>query len=316
MALRVAALAGGVGGAKLAHGLATVLPPENLTIIVNTADDFDHLGLHICPDLDTVVYTLAGVADRRTGWGRDRETWNFLETTGELGGPTWFRLGDRDLALHVWRSQSLRWGIPLSAVTVDVCRALGVRPTVLPMTDDDVRTMVQTDQGEMAFQEYFVHRACEPAVRGFRFFGVDAARPGPGVLPAIEAADLVVICPSNPWVSIDPILALSGVRQSVAARPTVAVSPLIGGKAVKGPAAKMAAELGIEATPASVAAHYKGVIAGLVYDRADPDAGGLLAAEGIRSIRTDTVMRSDGDRRRLADDVLAFGASLRLSGPK
>jgi len=310
VALKVVALAGGVGGAKLAHGLAAVLPPEDLTIIVNTADDFDHLGLHICPDLDTVVYTLAGVANRKAGWGRDRETWSFIEATGELGGPTWFRLGDRDLALHVRRSQSLRWGIPLSAVTLDICRALHVGPAVLPMTDDDVRTMVQTDQGEMAFQEYFVHRACEPAVHGFRFFGADAARPGPGVLQAIEAADLVIVCPSNPWVSIDPILAIPGVRQSVASRTAVAVSPLVGGKALKGPAAKMAAELGIEPTPASIAAHYRGVVDALVYDLADPDARDSLAAEGVRSMRTGTVMRSDRDRRRLAEEVLSFGASL------
>ncbi|HLE22714.1 MAG TPA: 2-phospho-L-lactate transferase [Anaerolineales bacterium] len=315
MALNVAALAGGVGGAKLAHGLAAALPPDNLTVIVNTADDFDHLGLHICPDLDTVVYTLAGVANHKSGWGRDRETWNFLGAIGELGGPTWFRLGDRDLALHIWRSQSLRWGIPLSAVTVDVCRALGVRPTVLPMTDDDVRTMVQTDEGEIAFQEYFVRRAFQPAVRGFRFFGADAAQPGPGVLPAIEAADLVVVCPSNPWVSIDPILSIPGVRDSVASRMTVAVSPLVGGKAVKGPAAKMAAELGIEPTPMSIAAHYDGVIRGLVYDDADADCGGILAAQGVRSIRTDTLMRSDGGRRRLAEKVLAFGASLLAERP-
>jgi LPPG:FO 2-phospho-L-lactate transferase len=310
MALKVAALAGGVGGAKLAHGLAAVLPPENLTVIVNTADDFDHLGLRICPDLDTVVYTLAGVANRQSGWGRDRETWSFLEATGELGGPTWFRLGDRDMALHVWRSQSLRWGIPLSTVTSEACRALGVRPMVLPMTDDDVRTMVQTEQGEMAFQEYFVHRACEPAVRGFRFFGAAAARPGPGVLEAIEAADLVVICPSNPWVSIDPILAIPGMREKSASRTVIAVSPLVGGKAIKGPAAKMAAELGIQATPVSIAAHYQGLVKGLIYDRTDLDAGAQLQTQGVRSIQTDTVMHSDGDRRRMAEEVLAFGATL------
>jgi LPPG:FO 2-phospho-L-lactate transferase len=310
MALKVAALAGGVGGAKLAHGLAAAVPPENLTIIVNTADDFDHLGLHICPDLDTVVYTLAGIANREAGWGRDRETWNFLEATGEFGGPTWFRLGDRDLAMHVRRSQSLRWGIPLSAVTLDICRALGLRPSVLPMTDDDVRTMVQTDQGEMAFQEYFVHRECQPAVHGFRFFGADAARPGPGVLQAIEGADLVILCPSNPWVSIDPILAIPDVRQHVASRPAVAVSPLVGGKALRGPAAKMAVELGVEPSPTSIAAHYRQVIGGLVYDETDADASDALADLGVRSLRTRTVMRSDGDRRRLAEEVLAFGASL------
>jgi len=310
VALKVAALAGGVGGAKLALGLAAALPPENLTIIVNTADDFDHLGLRICPDLDTVVYTLAGVVNRESGWGRDGETWSFLETTADLGGPTWFRLGDRDLALHVSRSQDLRRGVPLSEVTRHVCRAFGVRPVILPMTDDDVRTMVQTDRGEMAFQEYFVHQACEPAVRGFRFFGAEAARPAPGVLEALGAADLVVICPSNPWVSIDPILAVAAIRDEAARRTTVAVSPLVGGKAIKGPAAKMAAELGIEPAPAAIAAHYAGLIRGLVYDEADPDSSARLAEAGVRSLRTRTVMRSDRDRRRLAQEVLAFGASL------
>jgi LPPG:FO 2-phospho-L-lactate transferase len=310
MDLKVVALAGGVGGAKLSSGLAAALPPENFTVIVNTGDDFDHLGLRICPDLDTVVYTLAGVANRKTGWGRDRETWSFIETTGELGGPTWFRLGDRDVALHVWRSQSLRWGIALSDVTLDVCRAFGIRPRVLPMTDDDVRTMVQTEQGEMAFQEYFVHRRCEPAVRGFRFFGARAARPAPGVIEAIAGASLVVICPSNPWVSIDPILSIPGVKEKVSACTTLAVSPLVGGKAIKGPAAKMAEELGVPTTPQAIARHYEGVITGLVYDEADPDVGGQLTEAGVRSIRTRTVMRSPGDRRRLAEEVLAFGATL------
>ena len=310
MALKVAALAGGVGGAKLVRGLAAVVPSDDLTVIVNTADDFDHLGLHICPDLDTVVYTLAGVANRKTGWGRDRETWNFLETMETLGGPSWFRLGDRDVALHVHRSQSLRWGIPLSAVTRDLSRAFGVGPAILPMTDDDVRTMVQTDQGEMAFQEYFVRRACQPAVRGFRFVGAAEARPAPGVLEALAMADLVVICPSNPWVSIDPILAIPGMRQAVAGRRAAAVSPLVGGQAVKGPAAKMAAELGVEATPEMIARHYHGLVGGMVYDEADADCSARLADLGLRSRRTRTMMKSDRDRRRLAEEVLAFGQTL------
>ena len=310
MALRVTALAGGVGGAKLASGLAAVLPPEALTIVVNTADDFDHLGLRICPDLDTIVYSLAGVANRRTGWGRDRETWTFLEAIEDLGGPTWFRLGDRDLALHVLRTQRLRAGDPLSEITRELCRAFGVRPAVLPMTDDDVRTMVDTDQGELSFQEYFVHRACEPAVRGFRFVGAEAARPAPAVLEVLHQADFVVLCPSNPWVSIDPILAIPGIRGAVSSRPTVAVSPLVGGKALKGPAGKMAAELGVAPTPVSIARHYGGILGGLIYDEADADAGGALLELGVRSQRTRTVMRSDRDRRRVAEELLVFGESL------
>jgi LPPG:FO 2-phospho-L-lactate transferase len=309
VALKVTALAGGVGGAKMAHGLAAVLG-EALTVIVNTGDDFDHLGLRVCPDLDTVVYTLAGVANRKTGWGRAGDTWNFLEATAELDGPTWFRVGDRDLAVHVARSNRLRQGAALSEVTREMCRLFGVRPTVLPMTDDVLRTMVRTDEGELAFQEYFVHRACEPAVRGFTFAGAEAARPAPGVIEAIEQADLVVICPSNPWVSIDPILAVPGVRSSVATRPAVAISPLVGGRAIRGPAAKIAAELGVEPTPSSIARHYAGVIRGLVYDDSDADVTSSLAEGGVRSIRTRTIMRSDRDRRRLAERVLAFGGSL------
>jgi LPPG:FO 2-phospho-L-lactate transferase len=310
MALTVTALAGGVGGAKLACGLAAVLPPDALTIVVNTADDFDHLGLRICPDLDTVVYSLAGVANRRTGWGRDRETWDFIEAIGDLGGPTWFRLGDRDTALHVLRTERLRAGDALSAVTRDVSRAFGVRPAVLPMTDDDVRTMVKTDQGELPFQEYFVHRACEPAVRGFRFDGAEAARPAPGVLEALRLADLAIICPSNPWVSIDPILSVPGIRRAVTSKPTVAVSPLVGGKALKGPAEKMAAELGVETTPVSIARHYGEMLNGLIYDEADADTSGALLELGVRSRRTRTVMRSERDRRRVAEELLAFGESL------
>jgi LPPG:FO 2-phospho-L-lactate transferase len=310
MALKVVALAGGVGGAKLSFGLSEMLPPEDLTVIVNTGDDFDHLGLRVCPDLDTVVYTLAGVANRRTGWGRERETWSFLETIGALGGPTWFRLGDRDVALHVHRTQRLRDGAPLSEVTRQVCHAMGIRCSVLPMTDDDVRTVVVTDRGEMPFQEYFVRRACEPAVRGFRFDGIENSRPAPGVLDALLAADLVILCPSNPWVSIDPILAVPGVRSTAGSRTVVAVSPLVGGRAVKGPAAKMAAELSVQPTPQGIAAHYAGLLHGLVYDQADPDAGGALQQHGLRSLRTRTLMRSDRDRRRLAGEVVDFGTAV------
>ncbi len=310
MALKVAALAGGVGGAKLAHGLALSLASNDLTIVVNTGDDFDHLGLRICPDLDTVLYTLAGIASPRTGWGRRRETWSFLETLEDLGGPTWFRLGDRDAALHVLRSQQLREGQSLSAFTIELGRSLAVAPSVLPMTDDIVSTVVLTQEGEMPFQEYFVRRGCEPRVRGFRFDGIDRARPAPGVVEALSGADLIVFCPSNPWVSLDPILAVPGIREAIAGIPAVAVSPFIRRRAVKGPAAKMAAELGLEPTPPTVAEHYAGQVDGLVYDVSDGDQGGSIARLGIRSLRTRTLMRSERDRVRLAAEVVRFGVTL------
>lgn len=311
MALKVAALAGGVGGAKLADGLARVLPAQDLTVIVNTGDDFEHLGLRICPDLDTVSYTLAGVANPRTGWGRTRETWSLLQTMGELGGPTWFRLGDRDTALHLIRTERMRAGVPLSEITREVCRRLRVGPLVLPMTDDEVATVVLTDEGEMPFQEYFVRRDCHPMVRGFRFSGIDRARPAPGVVEALDACDLVVLCPSNPWVSLDPILAVPGIREAVAAQPVVAVSPFIARRAVKGPAAKMANELGVECTPRVVAEHYAGALDGLVYDLADGDEAEELAGLEVRSLRTRTLMRSERDRERLASEVVRFGIGLR-----
>ncbi|MBE3117592.1 MAG: 2-phospho-L-lactate transferase, partial [Candidatus Atribacteria bacterium] len=207
--MKIVALAGGVGGAKLADGLAQLLPPENLTIVVNTGDDFEHLGLYISPDLDTVCYTLAGLVNPETGWGRREETFHVLENLQKLGGPDWFHLGDRDLATHIERTRRLREGQPLSQITRDFCHAWGVRQPVLPMSDQPVRTMLDTtEDGELAFQEYFVHRKCEPKVKGFRFAGIEMARPAPGVLEMIEQADAVVVCPSNPWVSIDPILAV------------------------------------------------------------------------------------------------------------
>ncbi len=199
--MQVVALAGGVGGARLADGLAQVLPPEHLTVIVNVGDDFEHLGLRICPDLDTVCYTLAGIANPETGWGRVDESWQVLQSLEELGGLTWFRLGDRDLALHLERTERLRMGLPLSQVTYDLCNRLGVQARVLPVTNDAVPTMVLTKGGELPFQEYFVRQRCEPEVSGFRFAGVQQASPAPGVVEALQRADLVVLCPSNPWVS-------------------------------------------------------------------------------------------------------------------
>jgi len=312
--MNVVALAGGVGGAKLAHGLALVLTPEELTIVVNTGDDFQHLGLYISPDLDTVCYTLAGLANTSTGWGRAGETWQALETLGELGGPTWFRLGDRDLGLHLERTRRLKQGQRLSQITRHFCKVWGVQCQVLPMSDDSVPTWVYTvNEGELTFQEYFVHRQCHPHVTGFRFEGVERSHPAPGVLAALQRADLVVICPSNPWVSIGPILAVPGIRQALGGNPApvVAVSPIIGGQAVKGPAAKMYAELGIQPSAFSVANHYGSLLTGFVFDVLDAVQENPITELGIRPLITDTLMKSTQDRRRLAREVLIFGDELR-----
>ena len=314
--MKVVALAGGVGGAKLADGLAQILPPKNLTVIVNTGDDFEHFGLKICPDLDTVCYTLAGMANPVTGWGLAGETWNALEAIGILGGPGWFRLGDRDLGTHLERTRRLRAGQTLSQITCDFCRAWGVKPTVLPMSNDPVPTIVQTDEGELAFQEYFVRRQCHPRVRGFHFEGVQRAHAAPGMLGAIEEADLIVICPSNPWVSVDPILAIPGVREALTlsrsplgkGKRIVAVSPIIAGQAVKGPAAKMYAELGVEPSALAVARHYGGLLEGFVFDKQDTESQDAVRALGIRPFVTDTLMKTPADRRRLAGEVLTFFA--------
>jgi len=300
--MKIVALAGGVGGAKLADGLAQLLPPENLTIVVNTGDDFEHLGLYISPDLDTVCYTLAGLVNPETGWGRREETFHVLENLQKLGGPDWFHLGDRDLATHIERTRRLREGQPLSQITRDFCRAWGVRQPVLPMSDQPVRTMLDTtEDGELAFQEYFVHRKCEPKVKGFRFAGIEMARPAPGVLEMIEQADAVVVCPSNPWVSIDPILAVAGLQSALAAKLVIAVSPIIGGQTVKGPAAKMYTELGVQPSALAVARHYGKILSGFVLDRVDAN---LAQNISIPTWITNILMKNQDDRRSLAQDVL------------
>ena len=308
--MKVVALAGGVGGAKLADGLAQVLPPESLTIVVNTGDDFEHLGLHISPDLDTVCYTLAGLANRTTGWGRADETWRFLEALEAFGGPTWFRLGDRDLALHHERTRRLAAGERLSNVTRALAARMGVEAAVLPMTDDAVQTMVLTEEGEIPFQVYFVARACEPPVRGFRFAGAETAHPAAGVLEALAEADVIVLCPSNPWVSLDPILAVPGVRQAVGRGVAVGVSPIIGGQALKGPAAKMFRELGIEPSARAVAEHFQGLLSGMVLDLEDAPDAARVEAGGLRALATRTVMKGRSARRRLAEEVLDFAQHL------
>jgi LPPG:FO 2-phospho-L-lactate transferase len=301
---RIVALAGGVGGAKLAHGLAQILPPEDLTVIVNTGDDFEHLGLTICPDLDTVCYTLAGLANPDTGWGRENETWNTISNIEKLGGPNWFRLGDQDFATHIERTRRLKEGKSLSEVTKEFCAAWGIKQTVLPMSDSPVRTIVNTDEGELAFQEYFVHRHCEPKVKSFRFDGVEVAQSVIGAREAINSADAIVICPSNPWVSIDPILR---VLKKID-KPVVAVSPIIGGKTVKGPAAKMYAELGIEPSALAVAEHYHQLLSGFVLDSQDRQLSDNF--KRCKILVTDTLMNSTADRARLAMDVLQFVGSL------
>lgn len=311
--MKITALAGGVGGAKLAQGLTQILPPEDLTVIVNTGDDFEHLGLYVCPDLDTVCYTLAGLANPETGWGRVDETWNTIANIEKLGGPAWFRLGDQDIATHLERTRRLNEGKSLTQITQEFCKAWGIKPVVLPMSDSPVRTMVDTDAGELAFQEYFVHRHCEPRVRGFRFEGVEVAEPAPGVREAIESADAVVICPSNPWVSVDPILKVLS-RKAIPlfpeGKPVVAVSPIIGGKTVKGPAAKMYAELGIEPSALAVAQHYRNRITGFVLDTVDESISSEISQLNINTLTTDTLMNTPTDRARLAIDVLHFIRSL------
>lgn len=303
--MKACAFAGGVGGAKLADGLAQILPPEDLTIIVNTGDDFEHFGLYICPDLDTVCYTLAGLANPDTGWGRAGETWQAMENLKQLGAPDWFHLGDRDLATHLERTRRLKEGQTLTQITRDFCKAWGVKHTVLPISDDPVHTIVDTVEfGELPFQEYFVKHRCEPKVKGFRFAGIESARPTPEVRQTLEEAETVIICPSNPWVSIDPILEVLQLRSSVH-RPSsvIAVSPIIGGKTVKGPAAKMYAELGIQPSASAVAEHYRSLLSGFVMDKMD---AGLADGFTIPVLVTNTLMQSRSDRRRLAKDVLDF----------
>jgi len=300
--MKIVALAGGVGGAKLAHGLAQIQKPEDLTVIVNTGDDFEHYGLYICPDLDTVCYTLAGLANPETGWGRKDETWNFIENSSALGGPDWFRLGDKDLGTHLERTRRLKNGDSLSQITNDFCKAWGIVHTILPMSDQPVMTMVNTDEGELAFQEYFVHRRCEPRVKGFRFEGLDKAEPAPGAEEAIRSADAVIICPSNPWVSIDPILKVINKIE----KPVFAVSPIIGGQAIKGPAAKMYIELGIEPSAFAVANHYRGLLTGFVMDNADAQLIESVRGLNMQTRVTNTLMKCLEDRRQLAIETLNF----------
>jgi LPPG:FO 2-phospho-L-lactate transferase len=315
--MKIVALAGGVGGAKLADGIYRMTPSHDLTVIVNTGDDFTLFGLQICPDLDTVCYTLAGLENSETGWGRDKESWETYQEISNLGGPDWFRLGNKDLALHLERTRRLKAGGTLSEITTSFCQTWGITASIFPMSDLPVPTIVKTDQGELPFQDYFVKLACDPAVRGFIFQGADQADPVPGVLQAIREADLVLICPSNPWVSIDPILAIPGILTEIRKKIILAVSPIIGGEAVKGPAAKMYREMGIEPSAAAVADHYQGLISGFIIDKADHELISSISGPDDQRpevLVTDTWMNSREDRVRLAKEIITFGKRIVKEG--
>lgn len=313
----ILALAGGVGGAKLAHGLARVLDPMGLLIAVNTGDDFRHLGLHIAPDLDSVMYKLAGLNDATRGWGMRDESWQFMDMLARLGGEDWFNLGDRDLATHVERTQRLRAGETLTQTTAALTRALGITHTVAPMSDDPVGTIIDTAGGALPFQHWFVRLRCEPAVTGISFDGAAAARPSPPVAAALtdESLEAIILCPSNPFVSIDPIAAIPAIGTALAERrvPLIAVSPIIGGAAVKGPAAKMMADRGLPVSPLGIARYYGKRIDGLVIDSEDAALAKDIERNGIRVTVTQALMRSAADEAQLAQHTLAFAQELKGS---
>lgn len=310
MSARYLALSGGVGGAKLSLGLAQVLG-DRLSIVVNTGDDFEHLGLYISPDVDTTLYTLADLVNPEAGWGRRDETWTFMKALDDLGGPQWFRLGDGDLALHVERTRRLAAGDTLTAITRNVATRFGIAANVLPMSDAPVRTMVETPEGPLGFQDYFVRRQAKPVVTALRFEGAASARPTEQVLAALAAPDLagIIICPSNPWLSVDPILSVPGVRDALreARAPVIAVTPIIAGQAVKGPTAKIMHELGLAANAAEVAHHYTGLIDGFILDRQD---AALASHIPVATHITQTLMRTRDDKIDLAKECMDFCEAL------
>ncbi len=299
------ALAGGVGGAKLALGLSKTLPPHRLVMIVNTGDDEEFHGLNVSPDLDTVMYTLSELANPDTGWGLAGETFESLKMLSNYGAPTWFNLGDKDLATHLRRTQLLRQGWSLSQVTQHLCRRLGIQHTIAPMTDDTVRTMVDTTEGLLAFQEYFVHRRCQPETKAVQFRGAGAAKPSPTLDAALASASSLVFCPSNPFLSIDPILAVGNVRQRVRSfkGPRVVVSPIVGGAAIRGPAAKMMREMGHPVSSAGVAQRYQGLCDLFILDRADAHEAEAIRSLGMEPHVTNTVMNTTQDKIDLANFI-------------
>jgi LPPG:FO 2-phospho-L-lactate transferase len=310
MAEKVLALAGGTGGAKLSLGLARVLPPEQLIIVVNTGDDEYFHGLHVSPDLDTIMYTLAGLVNPETGWGIAGDTFNSLEMLKRYGADTWFNLGDRDLATHVRRTQLLGQGATLSEVTAELCRCLAVKHQVAPMSDDPVRTVLSTDAGELPMQQYFVRQRSEPKINKIRYQGAAAARPAPGFAAALEQAGMVVFCPSNPFLSVGPILAVPGVRKQLErahpSRLRVAVSPIVGGAAVRGPAAKIMAELGHEVSCVGVARQYQGLCDVFLIDHQDAHLAPAIGELGMRPLAASIIMRTEEDKIALAELILGL----------
>ena len=316
---KVLALSGGVGGAKLAAGLASVLEADRLLVMTNTGDDFCFQGLQVCPDLDSVMYAMAGINDRERGWGLEQESWQFMAALDRIGGETWFQLGDRDLATHVQRSHLLAQGRSLTQATSAMCEALGItQQQIVPMSDDSVQTIVQTEAGDLEFQEYFVARQCQPKVTGFYFKGIEQAQTQSDVLAAIGDVQAIIICPSNPFVSVDPIVSLPGFRQLVSQcqAPRVAVSPIIGGKTIKGPAAKMMRELGLSTDALGVAQYYqqpgsvvngqraRPLLSHFVIDHVDAGLASAIAALGLEVLITDTIMKTAQDQHRLAEFIV------------
>jgi LPPG:FO 2-phospho-L-lactate transferase len=311
---KILAISGGVGGAKLALGLANVLAPDELLIVANTGDDFTHLGLYISPDIDTVSYTLAGLSNQEAGWGLAGESWQFMEALKILGGESWFQLGDKDLATHIQRTQLLSEGQSLSEVTRALTTRMGIEHAIVPMTDQRVSTKVMTESGELDFQHYFVREQCQPAVSGFRFGGIESALPNPQILEYLHSPDLaaIVLCPSNPFVSIDPVLSVPGLRGAMkdANVPIICVSPIVGGIAIKGPAAKMMRELEIPSTAVAVAGHYAGFVDTMVLDSSDQLLVNDVAQLGMKVLVTETIMRNTSDKIALAKAVLDFSRHL------
>jgi LPPG:FO 2-phospho-L-lactate transferase len=311
----ILALAGGVGGAKLAHGLAMRLSPSDLLVVVNTGDDFVHLGLHVSPDVDTVMYWLAERNDPVRGWGLAGESWNFMRALEEMGGPAWFNLGDRDLSTHAERTRLLALGMSLSEVTRHLCERLSIAHRIVPMSDEQLRTIVLTDEGRLEFQHYFVRRRCEPRVLRLAFESAgDAPAPSPAFDAALDAANLeaIVICPSNPFLSIAPILEVQGVRERIARgmAPVIAVSPIVAGDAIKGPAAKIMEELGLEVSALEIARHYRDLIDGLIIDIRDANAQTEIEQLGLEVSAVNTVMKTSDDQAALAQAAIDFGRRL------
>lgn len=312
---RILAVSGGIGGARLAVGLAHALPPGKLSIVANTGDDFEHLGLHVSPDIDTLLYSLSGLVNTETGWGRADETWSFLTELERLGMDTWFRIGDKDLAVHWYRTNALRMGRTLTSITAELAAKFDVSAGVIPMSDDRVRTVVDSSVGRLDFQDYFVRLKCGPEVSAIRFEGAEQARPPAALMQLLQGNDLdgIVLCPSNPFLSVDPILSVPGVAAALAQAtvPVVAISPIVGGAALKGPTAKIMRELGLPVTPVAIAEHYRGLLDGFILDVVDAALAPAVSGCEVAVLTANTVMRSMEDRVMLARTTLEFLARLR-----